>query len=145
MKQHNIEFAFYDLHEDNSMRHWMRHYIKHPTFPIIFSNGKLIGGLDFCKELIKNGEFLSKFPESSITASGEERYNKLLNENETIVFSDGFPFENKLTETLVQKVAEKYGEKSRIFNIAVDKSLKAHITEALKIELPYTVHQKKIV
>lgn len=34
------------------MGNWTRHYSKWPTFPQIFINGKLIGGLDVTKDLI---------------------------------------------------------------------------------------------
>jgi glutaredoxin-related protein len=28
------------------MRNWARHYSKWPTYPAVFINGKIIGGLD---------------------------------------------------------------------------------------------------
>lgn len=34
------------------MRYWLRHYGGWPTYPQIFMDGKLIGGLDVLKELI---------------------------------------------------------------------------------------------
>ncbi len=51
------------------MRYWLRNYSGWPTFPQIYSQGKIIGGLDVCKDLINKGEFLQLFPKSSRVAS----------------------------------------------------------------------------
>ena len=145
MKEHNIEYAYYDIIADEGMRHWLRHYIKWPTYPMIFVNGKLMGGLDVVKDLVQKGQFVKAFPESCIKGSADERYNKLIGENDTVIFTDGFPFENQITKDLVLRVREKYGGESKIYNVAVDESQKSYITENLKHKLPYVVHKKNVV
>lgn len=55
LKEHQIEFTFYNIIEDEYMRYWLRNYSGWPTYPQIYSQGKLIGGLDVCKELIQKG------------------------------------------------------------------------------------------
>jgi glutaredoxin-related protein len=52
LKNNEIEYTFYDIIEDEQMRYWTRDYSGWPTFPQVFINGKLIGGLDVTKELI---------------------------------------------------------------------------------------------
>lgn len=37
------------------MRNWLRYYNKWPTYPQLYINGELIGGLDKTKELIAQG------------------------------------------------------------------------------------------
>jgi len=39
------------------MRSWIRAYKGWPTFPQLFINGKLIGGLDKTREIISAGHF----------------------------------------------------------------------------------------
>ena len=71
LKQQQIEFTYYDIIEDEYMRYWLRNYSGWPTYPQIYSQGKVIGGLDVCKDLVSKGEFLSLFPKSSRTLSPE--------------------------------------------------------------------------
>lgn len=51
------------------MRYWLRNYGGWPTYPQVYSNGKLIGGLDVCKELAAKGELVSRIPKNSRTNS----------------------------------------------------------------------------
>ena len=37
------------------MRYWVRHYSNWPTYPQIYSQGKLVGGLDVVKDLVAKG------------------------------------------------------------------------------------------
>ena len=50
------------------MRYWLRNFSGWPTYPQVYSQGKIIGGLDVCKELVAKGEFLPLIPKSSIIA-----------------------------------------------------------------------------
>jgi glutaredoxin-related protein len=49
LRTKEIEYTFYDIVEDELMRYWTRDYSGWPTFPQVFINGKLIGGLDVTK------------------------------------------------------------------------------------------------
>lgn len=46
LKPLNIKFSFYDIDNDQMMRHWLKLYSKWKTFPQIFVDGKILGGLD---------------------------------------------------------------------------------------------------
>ena len=48
MRDQKIEFTYYDIIEDEYMRYWLRHYSGVPTYPMVFSQGKFVGGLDQC-------------------------------------------------------------------------------------------------
>ena len=37
------------------MRYWLRAYKDWPTYPQMYINGKLIGGLDIIKEIVQKG------------------------------------------------------------------------------------------
>jgi len=63
-KNNQIEYTYYDIIEDEQMRYWARHYSQWSTYPQIFINGRLIGGLDKIKELVDNGEFSKMIPAS---------------------------------------------------------------------------------
>jgi glutaredoxin-related protein len=55
------------------MRYWLRNYSGWPTYPQIYSQGKLIGGLDTVKELIAKDNFIQLFPKSCRVTSAEEK------------------------------------------------------------------------
>lgn len=57
LKQHNVEYTYYDIIADEHMRYWLRNYSGWPTYPQIYIGGKLLGGLDVLKEYIQKGEF----------------------------------------------------------------------------------------
>ena len=84
------------------MRYWLKEYGKWPTYPQLYINGQIIGGLDKIEEHEKKGELKEMLPESCKKKSVEERYTEYLKEKKAIVFVDGFPFENKTSEKAVK-------------------------------------------
>jgi len=74
------------------MRYWLRHYSGWATYPQIYSQGKLIGGLDVCKDLVAKGEFLQLFPKNSLAKKAEEKFECLLNAYPKLIFTNGFSF-----------------------------------------------------
>jgi glutaredoxin-related protein len=69
----DISFTFYDILADEYMRYWLRNYSGWPTYPQVHSNGKLIGGLDICKDLASKGELIKIVPKNCRVSSSEER------------------------------------------------------------------------
>jgi glutaredoxin-related protein len=47
----------FDILSDEEVRQGLKDYSKWPTYPQLYSKGKLIGGLDIIKELVEAGEF----------------------------------------------------------------------------------------
>ena len=122
------------------MRYWLRNYCGWPTYPQIYSQGKLIGGLDVCKELVAKGEFLPLFPKSCRVSTAEEKYQTLIKEHQLIIFSDGFSFESKNNEGFMTKFNEKYKEaNSYVYNVSLDENLKKYVVETIKKGLPLLV------
>lgn len=75
---HGISFAFYDIIADQYMRYWLRNCRGWPTYPQLYSDGVIVGGLDVCKELVAKGEFLSKIPKSCLQKQPAERVAALI-------------------------------------------------------------------
>lgn len=90
------------------MRYWLRQYSGWPTYPQIYIQGKLVGGLDVVKDLIAKDQFLQLVPKSSRVVSPAEKYQTLLQEHPLLAFTDGFSFEMKTTEIFLQKVQQSY-------------------------------------
>ena len=77
------------------MRYWLRNYSGWPTYPQVYSQGLLIGGLDVCKDLVAKGLFLDKIPVNSRAKNAEQKFEDLRKQYKLLVLTDGFSFENK--------------------------------------------------
>jgi Grx4 family monothiol glutaredoxin len=62
-----LNYRSFDIFKDEDIRQWLRLYSGWKTYPQLYVNGKIVGGLDVTRELIKNGELLKMVPENLIT------------------------------------------------------------------------------
>lgn len=53
----DLEFGYFDILTDESVRQGLKTYSNWPTFPQVYFEGNLVGGLDIVKEMIVSGEF----------------------------------------------------------------------------------------
>ncbi len=56
------KFGFFNILNDPEVRAQIKVYSNWKTFPQLYINGKLIGGLDVMKELVEEGEFQAMVP-----------------------------------------------------------------------------------
>jgi len=56
LDSHNAKYETFDILEDFDVREGLKKYSNWPTYPQLYINGDLIGGLDILKELSSNGE-----------------------------------------------------------------------------------------
>jgi Grx4 family monothiol glutaredoxin len=52
-----VDFGHFNILEDDAVRQGLKTFSQWPTFPQLYVGGKLVGGLDICKELASSGEF----------------------------------------------------------------------------------------
>ena len=64
LKKNGIEFGYFDILSDNSVRQGLKEYSNWPTYPQLYVRGKLIGGYDIVKELDEEGELLATINDS---------------------------------------------------------------------------------
>jgi len=57
LKEQNVEFTYFDILTDESVRQGLKILNDWPTFPQIIVDGELVGGLDIVKEMVANDEF----------------------------------------------------------------------------------------
>jgi Grx4 family monothiol glutaredoxin len=53
LREHQVRFGFFDILKDNSVREGLKAFSDWPTFPQLYINGELQGGLDIIKESIE--------------------------------------------------------------------------------------------
>jgi Grx4 family monothiol glutaredoxin len=71
LKEANIQFSTFDILTDEEVRQGLKTYSNWPTYPQLYANGELLGGLDIVKELIASNELQEMVPKQR---SIEERF-----------------------------------------------------------------------
>lgn len=56
----------------------------------------------------------------------------MIEEHETIVFIDGFAFDNKVSEKAVEEGRKKYGDGISVYNMGIEQKMKKYIVENVK-------------
>lgn len=105
MKDHNVGYGAFDILSDEDIRQGLKVYSEWPTYPQIYSNGELIGGLDILKEMVANVAIplktqlgihdtpvaVSMPPEQH--SSLESRIKGLISQSDVVLFMKGTPDE----------------------------------------------------
>ncbi|KAK7204554.1 thioredoxin-like protein [Myxozyma melibiosi] len=52
LREHQVRFGFFDILKDDAVRQGLKKYSDWPTFPQLYVNGELQGGLDIVKETL---------------------------------------------------------------------------------------------
>ncbi|ODV91121.1 hypothetical protein CANCADRAFT_2838 [Tortispora caseinolytica NRRL Y-17796] len=53
LREHNIRFGFFDILKDDAVRQGLKTFSDWPTFPQLYINGELAGGLDIIKDSLE--------------------------------------------------------------------------------------------
>lgn len=62
---HNAEYQTFDILSDNTVREGLKKFSNWPTYPQLYVNGELLGGLDIVKEMIESGELQEMLPKKN--------------------------------------------------------------------------------
>jgi len=91
-----VLYSYFDILSDQTVREGLKDYSNWRTYPQLYINGELIGGLDVIKELHQSGEFISKVPKDcKKTESLEDRLKGLICKSPVMIFIKGSPSEPK--------------------------------------------------
>jgi monothiol glutaredoxin len=52
----DIYFESFDIYGDEEIRQWVKEYSSWPTYPQLYIDGELIGGVDIMMEMHESGE-----------------------------------------------------------------------------------------
>ena len=64
LNSENIQFSYFDILTDEEVRQGLKVLSDWPTYPQVYSNGNLIGGLDIVKEMQSSGPLLPQLTQS---------------------------------------------------------------------------------
>ncbi|XP_043477273.1 glutaredoxin-3 [Leptopilina heterotoma] len=59
----NADYQFFDILQDNDIREGLKKFSDWPTYPQVYVNGELIGGLDILKEMNESGTLKEMLPQ----------------------------------------------------------------------------------
>jgi len=94
LNEHKVPFGSFDILSDEEVRQGLKKYSNWPTYPQIYVNGELQGGLDILKEMAEEGSLLEQWgleSTSSATTTLEDRLNQLVRRSDVMVFMKGLP------------------------------------------------------
>jgi len=57
LDSYQIPYGHFDIFKDEQVREGLKKYSNWPTYPQLYVNGELVGGIDICQELHESGEF----------------------------------------------------------------------------------------
>eukprot|EP00450_Noctiluca_scintillans_P006083 CAMPEP_0194482166 /NCGR_PEP_ID=MMETSP0253-20130528/4244_1 /TAXON_ID=2966 /ORGANISM="Noctiluca scintillans" /LENGTH=292 /DNA_ID=CAMNT_0039321689 /DNA_START=80 /DNA_END=958 /DNA_ORIENTATION=- len=60
LNEHSVKFGTFDILSDEEVRQGLKTYSNWPTYPQLYSRGKLIGGIDIVRELAEEGSLLEE-------------------------------------------------------------------------------------
>lgn len=86
LKTHNIQFSSFDILSDEEVRQGLKTYSNWPTYPQLYANGELVGGLDIVKELAESGELENTCPKA---VTLEHRLKTIINRSPVMLFMKG--------------------------------------------------------
>lgn len=108
LKEIGAEFSTFDILKDQVVREKLKTYSNWPTYPQLYINGELIGGLDIVKELIENGELNDLLKLDNSKANLNDRLKSLTHKSDVMAFIKGNKqvarcgFSNQLIQILNQ-------------------------------------------
>jgi len=94
LDEQNVLFGSFDILKDDEVRQGLKTFSNWPTYPQLYVNGSLLGGLDVIKELIEEGEFQDQLPETAkkpAVVTLEDRLKALVNKEPVMIFMKGAP------------------------------------------------------
>lgn len=65
LDSYKADYSTFDILQDNEVREGLKKYSNWPTYPQLYVNGELIGGLDIVREMSESGDLESMLPKKS--------------------------------------------------------------------------------
>merc|ERR1712070_1059877 len=69
LKEQSVKFGSFDILSDMTVRQGLKKFSEWPTFPQLYIDNELVGGLDIVREQIADGDFEEQIPAASKLAA----------------------------------------------------------------------------
>ncbi|MES1911942.1 MAG: hypothetical protein MHM6MM_004298 [Cercozoa sp. M6MM] len=137
LKEHGVVYGSFDILSDNEVRQGLKEFSNWPTYPQLYVNGKLLGGLDVIRELVEDEEFLDMIPQESRKSSLNKRLQQLVSQRRVMLFMKGSPdeprcgFSRQMVALLSRHIDFKSGDVGT-FDILSDNDVRQGLKEFSK-------------
>lgn len=84
--KHEADYSTFDILTDEEVRQGLKTYSNWPTYPQLYVDGELVGGLDILKEMDASGELAPMLPKKRTL---NDRLKELINRAPLMVFMKG--------------------------------------------------------
>ena len=129
LTQVNASYGSFDILSDEQVRQGLKTFSDWPTFPQVYLNAELVGGLDIVKELVESGEFLKMIPAPEDTPT---RLAKLIKRSRVMLFMKGNPSTPKCGfSRQIVALLQELGAELDTFDILEDEEVR----QGLKVSL----------
>jgi Grx4 family monothiol glutaredoxin len=124
--EEKIDYQTFDILSDEEVRQGLKAFSNWPTYPQLYANGELLGGLDIVKELMAEGEL----KDALSTPSLDDRLKALINTSKVMLFMKGVPEDpqcgfSRQAVALLNKHSVAFGSFNILSDDAVRQGLKA--------------------
>jgi len=98
LKKHKVTFSAFNILSDSEIREGLKEYANWRTYPQLWVNGELVGGLDVVREMDEEGELIktlqpaieaTKLQQEKSTKALNERLSQLINQAPVMLFMKG--------------------------------------------------------
>lgn len=86
LEELKADYSTFDILEDNAVRQGLKKYSNWPTYPQLYHDGELLGGIDIMKEMNESGDLESTLPKKRDL---NERLKSLIESAPLIIFMKG--------------------------------------------------------
>ncbi|GAA5816362.1 hypothetical protein MFLAVUS_009890 [Mucor flavus] len=124
-----VKYSSFNILADEDVRQGLKAYSDWPTYPQVYVNGELMGGLDIIKEMIESGEFHEMLPKDKDLST---RLQEIIEKQPVMVFIKGTPDEPRcgFSRQLVALLNDrhvKYGHFDILSDDEVRQGMKTHV------------------
>uniref|UniRef100_H2ZDB8 Thioredoxin domain-containing protein n=1 Tax=Ciona savignyi TaxID=51511 RepID=H2ZDB8_CIOSA len=125
LEEHKCKFSTFDILQDQAVRQGLKEFSNWPTYPQLYVNGELIGGLDIVKEMAQEGELGSVLPVQETKQSLKDRIKATINQSKVVLFMKGEPSSPRcgFSRQIVQILSES-GVSYSHFDILTDEEIR---------------------
>jgi len=132
LQEHGVSFGSFNILLDESVRQGLKKHSNWPTYPQIYVNGELIGGLDILKETADEGSLKDQWglSDPATVAPLQDRLARLVERSDVMIFMKGLPSAPKcgFSRQMIELLDES-GVQYDSFNILEDKEVRQGLKE----------------
>jgi Grx4 family monothiol glutaredoxin len=134
LKKHNAKFSSFDILSDSQVREGLKSFSNWPTYPQVYVQGKLIGGVDIVKEMSESGELDELLRPSEVEKSKLlSRLQDLVKRDRVMLFMKGTPDKPKCGfSSQIVDILNSVGVTFGSFDILSDEEVRQGLKEMSK-------------